>query len=131
MNIAWRLYDDDELVADDPLGSITITDGDGDRISQNATYLDSWFQALLQGVRSLKAGEEESIEMVEEPDPLELRVEGSRLRLKHDQSTVNLDMVAAIEEIRKQAQRFLLLMQTLDDWESNPTLREIACELDA
>lgn len=131
MNIAWRLYDDDELVADDPLGSITITDPDGARINQDATYLDSWFQALLQGVRSLEAGEEESIEMVEEPDPLELSVEGPRLRLKHDQSTVDLDMIVAIEEIRKQAQRFLLLMQTLDDWESNPTLREIERELGA
>lgn len=129
MNIAWKLYEDDAVEADDPLGSISIVDANGGKIIQEATYLDSWFEALLHGVRALRAGEEESIEMVEEPDPLEFSVEGPRIRLTHYQTTVELDMIEAIEEIRKQAQRFLVRMQTLDGWEANPALLEIEREL--
>lgn len=125
MKITWTLYEEDGLDAEDPLGSIEITEGDGDGIRQAATYIDSWFQALLQGARSLSAGEEESIEMLEEPDPLEFSVEGSRLKIRHDQSALDCDLIEAMEEIRKEAGRFLLQMQTLDGWESNPTLQEL------
>ena len=125
MKIVWKLYEDDGVTADDPLGSISITGDDGKVIAQEATYLDSWFEALLSGVRAIKAGEEQTIEMVEEPDPLELEMKGARLSLTHDATTILADPLEAIEEIQRQASRFLVLMQTLENWESNPTLAEI------
>lgn len=129
MKIVWKLYEEDGISADDPLGSITITADDGAVITQEATYLDSWFEGLLAGVRSIKAGEEQSIEMVEEPDPLEFEMSGDRLSITHDEATVLLDPVEAIEEIRREAMRFLVLMQSLDEWEANPSLVEIEREL--
>ena len=92
MNISWKLYEEDGLSADDPLGSITITDGDGGIITQEATYLDSWFEALLHGVRSIKAGEEQTIEMVEEPDPLELEMKKSSLEFRHDEAGARITL---------------------------------------
>ena len=122
MNIDWKLSQDDGVDANNPLGAITISDDDGGVILQEAIYLDSWFEELLAGLRMLVSGEPETLVLVEEPDPLELRLEDDTLVVTQDVYVVRVSLVEAIEEIRAEALEFLRAMQQSAGWEQNEKL---------
>lgn len=125
MNIHWKLYEDD---ADplNPLGSITLTGADGAALSEDATFLDSWFRALLIGLRGMSRAGDEWVEQIDSADPLHFRRDASRVWLSHDLATIDLgDPSAALQEARAQALKFLRRYQQRGEWESNRTLVEI------
>jgi hypothetical protein len=125
MDISWKVYDSEGADADNPLGTISLTDGEGAVISQEAVYLDTWFEALLAGLRGMVAGEEESLQLVEEPDPLEFRLEDDLLVLTQDVYVVRVNLREAIDEIRAEAVDFLRRMQQVPGWDRNATLLNV------
>ncbi|HEY5611506.1 MAG TPA: hypothetical protein VIL97_09880 [Thermoanaerobaculia bacterium] len=125
MNIHWKLYEDD---ADpmNPLGSITLTGADGAALAEEATFLDSWFRALLIGLHGTRQPGDEWVEQIDGPDPLHFRREADRVWLSHDLATIDLgDHDAAFSEARAQAVKFVRRFQLRAEWESNTTLVEI------
>jgi hypothetical protein len=125
MDITWKLYESEGIDAGNPLGTISVTDDDGAVITQEAVYLDTWFEALLAGLRGMVAGEEESLQLVEEPDPLEFRLEDERLVLTQDVFVVRLNLREAIDEIRSESLDFLRRMQQIPGWDRNTTLLNV------
>jgi hypothetical protein len=125
MDITWKLYEAEGVDAGNPLGTISVTADDGAVISQEAVYLDSWFEALLAGLRGMVAGDEESLQLVEEPDPLEFRLEDELLVLTQDVFAVRLNLREAIDEIRTEAIDFLRRMQQVPGWDRNATLLNV------
>jgi hypothetical protein len=127
MKIDWQLYEEDEIDPEDPIGTMVLGDGDGHEIRQEATYLDSWFQALIDGLGALQASDEAHVEMQEEPDPLEFRLADGRVALKFDAVTVDGGPLADLEEsVHRELIRFLDVMRQLEGWEANPTLLQLA-----
>ncbi len=67
MNISFKLDRDERINPNDPLGDIQITDNHT-LLSVEATYLDSWFDVLIDGYKSLKTQKKVALEIIEEPE---------------------------------------------------------------
>lgn len=67
MKISFTLDQDEEIDPNDPIGDILITN-DRTQLSVESTYLDSWFDVLIDGYKSLQNQNKITLEIVEEPD---------------------------------------------------------------
>lgn len=67
MKILFTLDQDEGIDPNDPIGDIIITN-DQTRLSVQSTYLDSWFDVLIDGYKSLQNQSKITLEIVEEPD---------------------------------------------------------------
>ena len=67
MKILFALDQDEGIDPNDPIGDIVITNAQT-RLSVESTYLDSWFDVLIDGYKSLQNQNKITLEIVEEPD---------------------------------------------------------------
>jgi hypothetical protein len=67
MKILFILDQDEGIDPHDPVGDIIITNGHS-KLSVESTYLDSWFDILIDGYQSLKNDQKNTLEILEEPD---------------------------------------------------------------
>ena len=67
MKILFTLDQDEGIDPNDPIGDIVITNAQT-RLSVESTYLDSWFNVLIDGYKSLQNQNKITLEIVEEPD---------------------------------------------------------------
>jgi hypothetical protein len=67
MKISFALDQDEGIDPNDPIGDIVITNAQN-RLSVESTYLDSWFDVLIDGYKSLQNQNTITLEIVEEPD---------------------------------------------------------------
>ncbi len=67
MKISFKLDRDEGIDPNDPLGNIRIRD-DQTLLSVESTYLDSWFDVLIDGYKSLKNHKKVTLEIWEEPE---------------------------------------------------------------
>ena len=67
MKILFTLDQDEGIDPNDPIGDIVITNAQT-RLSVESTYLDSWFDVLIDGYKSLQNQNTITLEIVEEPD---------------------------------------------------------------
>lgn len=65
----WNLDTEDGIDAYDPLGDIIII-GDRGKLEEKSTYLDAFFEALIQGSQRFKKGKIVEIDTLVEPDDL-------------------------------------------------------------
>lgn len=72
MEIEIILDEERELDAMDILGSIRLISG-RDAIEQKNTFVDSWLFALVENLETIENGEQVIIDLVDEPDQLEVR----------------------------------------------------------
>ena len=67
MEISFTLDQDESIDPKDPLGDIVIRDGTA-LLSVESTYLDSWFDVLIDGYKGLENQKKVTLEIVEEPE---------------------------------------------------------------
>ena len=67
MKISFTLDQDEGIDPNDPLGDIVIRDAKT-LLSVESTYLDSWFDVLIDGYKGLKNQKKVTLEIVEEPE---------------------------------------------------------------
>ncbi len=67
MKISFTLDREQGIDPNDPLGDIIITNNQN-ILSVEATYLDSWFDVLIDGLKSLQNNNKITLEIVEEPE---------------------------------------------------------------
>lgn len=67
MNISFTIDQEAGIDPHEPLGNITISDGNS-RLSIESTYLDSWFDVLIDGLNGLKTQNKLTLEILEEPE---------------------------------------------------------------
>ncbi len=67
MKISFTLDQDDGIDPNDPIGDILITN-DHTQLLIKSTYLDSWFDVLIDGYKSLQNRNKITLEIIEEPD---------------------------------------------------------------
>src|SRR2546425_11642503 len=70
MKIEWHLDLGEALDPDNLLGDITLSDAQT-RLEERDTYIDSWLVALITGLQAVQAGQSISVDIPEEPAPLD------------------------------------------------------------
>lgn len=103
MQIAVELdRTEEEIDTIDPIGDITLTDGKT-TILEESTYLDSWFEALIAGLKSVQQGKNAKVEILEEPEPLVFEALQKGMRLSYHNQAIALVNVAEFSSALKLA----------------------------
>ena len=69
MKILFTLDQEQEIDPNDPLGNLIITNSQT-TLSVESTYLDSWFDVLIDGFQGLQNNNKITLEIVEEPESI-------------------------------------------------------------
>ncbi|MGL5078112.1 MAG: hypothetical protein ACRDBG_20105, partial [Waterburya sp.] len=107
----WTLDIEDGIDAYDPLGSITIL-GDEGKLTEESTYLDAFFEALIKGSQNFEKGKIIEIETLVEPYDIIFDYTGRYLVLNYrNQKTIILDINQFIKDVYNAVKA---LTETLD-----------------
>ncbi len=96
MKITIRICNEDEIDVVDLLGDIVI-EKEKNTIKAECVYVDSFLCSLIQGIVILKRGKSSHIDLVEEPDPLEIIYKNEIIEISYLQSTVLLNNINELE----------------------------------
>ena len=119
LEISFRFDPEYDLSAKDPVGDLTISDGQSVLIVKEA-YLDFCFAALTDACKRLVTVDNVS-EDVGEPDQLIVeRIPGGNLRLSYGNQTLMIGTFEAFEAaVRQATESFLKSIKSLPDFDEN------------
>ncbi|MGH9967447.1 MAG: hypothetical protein ACREBG_06390 [Pyrinomonadaceae bacterium] len=125
MKIRIVLDEEDGIDSLDPSGEILISDGRS-LISEKHTYLDSWLDALIEGLKEIQAGKRASIDLVEEADPLVFEPQNGGVRLTYGNTTVSVDSIEEFHRaLRSATEDFLNRVNSAEEASENVLLDSI------
>jgi hypothetical protein len=109
----------------DPLGNIIITDGKK-TIQEEDTYIDSWIDALITGLKNLQEGKNAAVDLVEEPEPILFESQQSGVRISYgDRSVFSRDLAEFSDALKQVAREFLDKINYQRDSDHNELLKLI------
>lgn len=108
MNIVLVLCQESErLDAESLIGHIAITDG-AQVIKEKNTYIDSWIDALIRGLRACKESDLSEVDLIDEPEPLAFAVSGDNVQISYKGCSINAgDIQSFAFTLRSAAALFL------------------------
>lgn len=125
IEIKWALDEEEGIDPTNPVGDIAITDGTS-RIFAEYTYLDSWFDALVRGVRGVLVGQSLTVNIVEEPQPLVFKPLDQGMQISYqNQSIVIPKNGEFVDVIKETAKDFLAKTSNVAGFESNDLLTSL------
>jgi hypothetical protein len=105
--LKWNLDTEEELDAYDPLGEIAIIGNQG-KLEEKCTYLDAFFEALVQGIQRIKKGEVIEIDPLVEPDDIIFDYTGENLIISYGkQQTTIFDEDQLIKNLQEAVKNLL------------------------
>ncbi|MGK7885338.1 MAG: hypothetical protein AB4057_12035 [Crocosphaera sp.] len=111
--VNWNLDTEEKLDAYDPLGSIILV-GESGKIEEQCTYLDGFFEALIEGVKKIEIGKLITIDPLIEPDDIEFDYRDQlNLKINYGSQQVIITNTTKFTEDFKKAVKDLV--KTLDD----------------
>jgi len=125
INIKWTLDEQEGIDPIDPLGDMIITDSHT-ILSVESTYLDSWFSALITGIKAVNAGKRVTVEVAEEPDPLIFEPWKSGMIISYKDRALQVKKIDEfMESFRNAAHKFLCKVDNQTGCDRNPLLNLI------
>lgn len=112
-------FDDNEVDAVEPLGSVTISEG-AESLHVETVWLDDFFQGLVQAYDTALAGGTASVELDSEPDFILMTSIGKGLRVEYAGASVQLTDLSEFGENLRMA--CFKLVNSIPDRERNPIL---------
>ena len=111
MKIDLFLLDDNGDALSGVLGNICLQTESGG-ISDESVYIESWLEALIDGLRKIKRGQELFCDLVEEPDPIALLWDDKGLKISYGPQEIFLEgpedlNLALIDATRKFSRHFI------------------------
>lgn len=95
MNIMIVVYTEEgALDPESLLGYIAMTDG-AEAIKEKNTYIDSWFDALIRGLRAIREERHCVIDLIDEPEPLAFNSSENGLLISYGDTTINAGSIEA------------------------------------
>jgi hypothetical protein len=88
-------FDDNEVKVDEPLGSVTISEGT-ERVCAQTVFLDSFFSALVNAYIQSSSGPV-SIEVAEEGELVKIEREGIGLRVSYGKQKISFANASEFE----------------------------------
>ena len=107
MNIEWTLYEEEGIDPIDLLGEIVLTDGQT-TFRVEATYIDSWFEALIAGIKAIAAGNKLTVEVVEEPEPLIFEPGDGTMKILYQGQALKINDIDEVVDSLKKSARTLI-----------------------
>ena len=106
--LEWNLDTEEGIDVYDPLGDLKIL-GDEGKIVEESTYLDAFFEALVEAVQNIEIGKSISVDPIVEPNNLEFDCQRDFLKVIYGQQQAILfqknqfvkEVHEAVEELLK------------------------------
>lgn len=125
MQIAITLDESEKIDPIDPIGDITITD-DTTTITEKSTYLDSWFDALITGLKAVKQGKNMAVEIVEEPEPIVFEPWEEGMQISYRDKYISISQISEFTTALKiAANDFLNKLDSQAEFNSNDLIQVI------
>ncbi|MFB2875596.1 hypothetical protein [Floridanema aerugineum] len=125
MQIAITLDKSEKIDPIDPIGDITITNNTT-TITEKSTYLDSWFDALITGLKAVKQGKNIAVEIVEEPEPIVFEPWQEGMRISYRDKYILISHISEFATALKiAANDFLNKLDYQSDFDYNDLLQVI------
>ncbi|MFB2836887.1 hypothetical protein [Floridanema evergladense] len=125
MKIVVNLDESETIDPIDPIGDIMLTD-DTTTIQEKSTYLDSWFDALITGLKTVTQGKNIAVEIVEEPELIVFEPWGEGMRISYGDRTLSISQISEFTEALKLiAEEFLEMCDRPVEFDSNNLLNVI------
>ncbi|GEM_PF-1402970 len=110
--ITWELDVEDGLDAYDPLGRIVIL-GDEGKVEEESTYLDAFFEALIEGTQRIEIGKTITVDPLVEPNDIIFKLTYGQLTISYCSFAATiLDKVKFSDDLRQAIDK---LVNELDD----------------
>ncbi len=108
--IKWELDSEEPLDPADPLGNITFV-GDRGVLSEQGVFLDSFLEAFVEGLNSIKNRDVSNIEIIDEPDELIFLKKDKKLQIEYrDQNITISDIDSFSEQLSHSISSFLQIL---------------------
>ena len=125
MQIAINLDESEKIDPIDPIGDITIINNTT-TITEKSTYLDSWFDALITGLKAVKQGKDITVEIVEEPEPIVFEPWEEGMRISYRDKYISISQISEFTTALKiAANDFLNKLDSQSEFDSNDLLQVI------
>ena len=109
--LQWNLDTEDGIDLINPVGDLCII-GDEGKLVEKYTYLDSFFEALVEAVNSIEAGKGTVVDPIVEPNDIcfELQKDCFKITYKQQKTTI-LNATQFVKDVREAV---IKLLKTLD-----------------
>ncbi|MEA5620925.1 hypothetical protein VB711_24250 [Cronbergia sp. UHCC 0137] len=125
MNISFTLDQQEVIDSNDPVGNMTITDGKT-ILTVESTYLDSWFDVLIDGLQGLNKKDKLTLEIVEEPEMIIFENTLPGLKITYGKEELFFKKNYFYQELLNSVREFLFqLNQNEKDLTSLPIVRKL------
>jgi hypothetical protein len=125
MQITVTLDESEKIDPIDPIGDILITD-DQTTIGERLTYLDSWFDALITGLKTVEKGESIAVEIAEEPEKLVFEPWQEGMRISYRGQSISVAKISEFTtDLKLAANEFLNKLNCESEFDSNDLLQII------
>jgi len=99
MKTAWK-HDDTEWDPFTVLGEVELVDSVGGAVRDQCVMLDAWLVALAEGLLAIREGRAESIDLIDEPEPLEFLIQDNiRMLQWQEQRVIIEDLSASCDDL--------------------------------
>lgn len=130
MKIAWRLDEEEPLDLEHLVGDIVIHAAQT-TLEERETYIDSWLDALLTGLKAVQAGQGVRVDIPEEPVPLLFEPCAQGVRIAYGAMVIEVESLEEFRgALRLAAHALLQELSTLAGWEKHQLLsglRDFVC----
>ena len=108
--LKWNLDTEEDIDPYDPLGNIEIL-GDEGKLTEEYTYLDAFFEALIEAVKYIEVGKSISIDPMVEPNNLQFDCEKEALKIIYgQQQAIILNKDQFIDDVQKAVKNLLKIL---------------------
>ena len=108
--LKWNLDTEEGIDVYDPLGDIKIF-GDEGKIVEESTYLDAFFEALVEAAQNIKIGKNISVDPIVEPNNLEFDCQKDFLKITYgQQQAILFERNQFINEVQEAVKEFLEIL---------------------
>lgn len=92
MNISFVLDREEKIDPNEALGDIIISNNKS-QIAVISTYLDSWFDALINGYKNLEKHNKMTLEIVEEPELITFETNKNGFNISYGKQVIFFDNI--------------------------------------
>ena len=118
--LQWNLDTEDGIDVVDPVGDLCII-GDEGKLVEKYTYLDSFFEALVEAASSIEAGKGTVVDPIVEPNDICFELQGDFLKIIYgQQKTTILNAKQFAKDVREAVTKLLKILDKQSELQKQP-----------
>lgn len=118
--IKWNLDTEDGIDIVDPVGDLYII-GDKGKLVEKYTYLDSFFEALVEAASSIEAGKSTVVDPIVEPNNIHFELQKKILKITYgEQKATVLNADVFMKDVRQAVEKLLTILDNQSKLQKQP-----------